>query len=460
MSGGYKPSSLRLPVLAVLALALALALSGCGMLPSRGGPEATVTGPATGAAPAPSPPAAADHPPPTAHESPLPPPDLWTRLRGGFRLTAARHDRIRQQTRHWQERGRHLTTVSERAEPFLHFIVSRVEDRDMPGEVALVPFVESAFDPHARSYLEAAGLWQFMPATARHFGLRSDWWYDARRDVVASTGAALDYLEYLNDLFDGDWLLALAAYNAGEGTVRRAMERNRFRGLGTDYWSLELPRETETYVPRILGLARVLAAPERHGVRLHPIDNRPRLAVVDLEAAVEMELAAELSGLDAATVRDLNPGYLRWASAPDGPHYLVMPADRADALRRALARTPSARWVRWHRHRVRRGDSLYVIARRYGTSVDTLMRLNGMSGHLLAVGRDLKVPRAPGTTASAPAGAATTRAYTVRSGDSLWAIARRFNVRVHDLTRWNDLSRDTVLRPGQVLALRPPTSTA
>lgn len=460
MKGGYKPSSFCLPALAVLAL------SGCSGLPSLEGPDTTVTTPAAGAATPPQPPGAAasplpadDHLRPNTADPSTPPADLWIRLRGGFSLTALRDDRIRQQTRHWQEQTRHLATVSERAEPFLHFIVSQVEERGMPGEVALVPFVESAFDPTAHSHLEAAGLWQFMPATARHYGLHSDWWYDARRDVVASTTAALDYLGHLNGLFDGDWLLTLAAYNAGQGTVRRAMRHNRSRGLGTDYWSLDLPRETETYVPRILGLARVLATPQRHGIRLHPISNRPRLAVVDLEAAVELDLAAQLSGLDAATVRRLNPGHVRWATAPDGPHHLVIPADRAEPLRRALAGTPPARWVRWHRHQVRRGESLYVIARRYGTTVDTLMRLNGMSGHLLAVGRDLKVPRAPASAASS-VGEATAGAYTVRPGDSLWAIARRFNVRVHDLTRWNDLSRNAVLQPGQVLVLGPHPTTA
>jgi len=470
MGGGYKPSSFCRPVLAAptlaLFLALFLALSGCAGLPPLERPGTTVTTPAAETDTPPQPGATAsplqadDHPRPATAGPASPPADLWERLRGGFRLTSMSDDRIQHQTRHWQEQTRHLATVSERAEPFLHYIVSRVEERGMPGEVALVPFVESAFDPAAHSHLEAAGLWQFMPATARHYGLHSDWWYDARRDVVASTAAALDYLGYLNGLFDGDWLLTLAAYNAGQGTVRRAMRHNRSRGLDTDYWSLDLPRETETYVPRILGLARVLAAPQRHGIRLHPISNRPRLTVVNLEAAVELDLAAQLSGVDAATVRHLNSGYVRWATAPGGPHYLVMPADKAAPLRQALARTPPARWVRWHRHEVRRGESLYVIARRYGTTVDTLMRLNGMSGHLIAVGRDLKVPRAPAAPASS-VGGTTAGAYTVRPGDSLWAIARRFNVRVHDLTRWNDLSRNAVLRPGQVLVLGPrPTAAA
>lgn len=505
-------SPARVAVVAVLGLAL----SGCSHLSSftaSPAPEALAPAGAESA-----PPSAASAPPPatgTTERPPAatPPRDLWERLRRDFRLNPGERPRIAVEAARWGRHGRDLGTLSRRAAPFLHYVVSRVEERGMPGEVALLPFVESGFDPRASSPFEAAGLWQFMPATAAHFGLARDWWYDGRHDVVQSTTAALDYLAYLNRLFDGDWLLALAAYNAGEGTVRKAMEANRGDGRPEDYWSLDLPEETQAYVPRLLALARVIADPASHGVRLHPLADSPRLAVLELEAPLELALAAELAGLDHAVLRRLNPGYLRWATAPGGPHHLVLPAARVETLRNGLAAMPADEWMRWHRHRVAPGDSLYLLARRYDTTVATLKRINAMDGTLLRVGRDLKVPRAPTGESAAPAPA---RHYTVRRGDSLWTIARRvgtpvdrlarlnglpaqpvlqpgqrlrlgsaaaggdagplthvvrpgdtlwhiarrFKVRVADLTRWNDLARTAVLRPGQVLVLYPRADSA
>ncbi|ROR32680.1 lytic transglycosylase [Inmirania thermothiophila] len=392
--------------------------------------------------------------------------DLWARLRGGLALPRLAHPRVQAELRWFGDHPDYLERVAERARPYLRLILEAVEARGMPSEIALLPVVESGFQPFAYSPGRAAGLWQFIPATGRRFGLRQDWWYDGRRDVLEATRAALDYLERLHETFDGDWLLALAAYNAGAGTVQRAVRANHRRGRPVDFFSLDLPPETAAYVPRLLAVAEAVARPDAFGLRLPEIPDEPVLEVVELDGQIDLALAAELAGIDIETLYRLNPAYNRWATPPEGPHRLLLPREAAPRLRQALAELPPERRVRWVRHRIRGGESLLTIARRYRTTVEVLRRTNGIRGNLIRAGDHLLVPvasRAPEAyVLSAEARRRRTLAreepgrrvvHTVRRGESLWGIARRYGVSVARLARWNGIAPADPIRPGDHLVL-------
>jgi len=326
----------------------------------------------------------------------------------------------------------------------------------------LIPVIESGFHTDAYSHRRAVGLWQFMPQTGARFGLERNWWYEGRRDVYASTLAALAYLEHLNGLFEGDWPLTLAAYNAGEGRVLRAQADNRKRGKPTDYWNLKLPRETRRYVPRLLAVARIVNNPGAYDVSLAPVDNQPHLEVVDLGDQLDLTYAAELAQVSPELLYQYNPGFKRWASNPNGPHRLMLPAENAEYLRVALEDLPPEQRIIWDRHKIAPGETLSHIARKYPVSIATLMDANRLdaSGRIRA-GDYLLVPtprnpEATLTAVAAPANSAVQAQkveYTVRNGDSLWVIARRFGVSHLKLASWNDLSPDDVLRPGRKLVV-------
>ena len=230
----------------------------------------------------------------------------------------------------------------------------------MPAEIALLPIVESAYDPFAYSHGRAAGLWQFVPATGKRFGLKQDWWYDGRRDILDSTAAALDYLQYLHKRFKGDWLLALAAYNSGEGTVSKAQRKNRKKGKPVGFWDLALPGETRDYVPKLIALKQLVATPSVYGIKLEGVPNRPYFAVVETAAQIDLAVAADLAGLELDKLYRLNPGFNQWATSPDGPHRLLIPVDQADMFRQAVADNELDRWL--HHLPVRAGDTVFVPA--------------------------------------------------------------------------------------------------
>lgn len=407
---------------------------------------------------------------PQAEAPPLPEPalhtDLWPRLREAFGLPHQNHARIAPHIQWYRNNPAYLDRVFERAEPFLGHILEQLEARGMPAEIALLPVVESAFDPFAYSHGRAAGLWQFVPATGKRFGLKQDWWYDGRRDVVASTEAALDYLEYLHRFFDGDWMLALAAYNSGEGTVRNAVRRNRAAGKATDFWSLDLPRETRDYVPKLLALSLVVEDPARHGLELREIANAPRIALVDTGGQLDLAIAAELAGLPIDDLYRLNPGYNHWATHPQGPHRLVLPIDLAEDFGQALAELPPDQRLRWQRHEIRPGETLGHIAKRYRTTVAVLRETNQLSGNTIRAGRHLLVPVAATAASDYRLSAAQRLARTqnrdrggvrmthvVQRGDTFWDLSRRYDVPLRSLARWNNMAPGDTLRPGQKLAV-------
>lgn len=401
-------------------------------------------------------------------------PDLFDRIRAGFQLPDVDKRAIDQQLGFYANNPAYLERVFGRAELYLHHIVQEVEARGMPMELALLPVVESAFEPYAMSGARAYGLWQFIPGTGKRFGLDQTWWYEGRRDVVASTRAALDYLQYMHDEFFDDWLLAIAGYNCGEFCVQRAVKANRAAGLPVDFWSLKLPAETRAYVPKLLAMARLVGNPEQFGIAFSSIPNEPYFARVDTGGQVDMKVAAELAGVTPEELYELNPGFHRWATPPSGPHYLLVPRDSADALREGLAQlTPDER-LGVVLHTVKSGDSVASVAAQYKTQVTVVRDLNGLGNGPLVVGSSLRVPsgvatlpakvvRAAARIDGQSAGRRSTGrpvVHVVRRGESLWRIARRNGTDVRTLARLNGIGPGSTLRAGQKLIVNSSGASA
>ncbi|MEH6491032.1 lytic transglycosylase [Halopseudomonas sp.] len=393
------------------------------------------------------------------HVEPQTPATLWGRIRDGFMLDPALIDnpRIDQQRLSFASQTRYFELATPRAQRYIYYVVQQLEERDMPQELALLPFIESAYNPQALSSAKAAGLWQFIPSTGRNFSLRQDWWYDGRRDVTASTQAALDYLNLLHDYFDGDWLLALAAYNCGEGCVGRAVKRNEALGLPTDYWNLQLPRETMNYVPKLLALAQIIDSPTTYGTHLPELANEPYFAEITVDQQIDLYKVAELADIPTEELLSLNPAFNQRVTAPQGEYQLLIPIEQADQFAQALAELPDDQRVNYQRYQVRRGDTLSQIARRYQLSVGVIRDANDINGNLLRVGQTLMLPQFGDQpiTLPTPAQALASNAalsYRIKPGDSLWSIARAHGTTVNHIKRYNDLSGNA-LSVGSTLML-------
>ena len=387
--------------------------------------------------------------------------ELWTLIRQDLKLSRPNRIEIDDQLAWFKRNPEYMERVTARATPYLHLIVEDIQRRGLPVDLALLPVIESAFQTNAYSRGRASGLWQFVAATAKRFGLRQNWWYDERRDVVAATAAALEYLSTLHKQFDGDWLLALAAYNCGENKVARAIKQNLRNGKPGDFWSLKLPKETRSYVPRLLAVAAVVADPGAYGVTLTPIPNRRYLAVVDLGAQTDLAEVARLAGMNDAEFGALNAAFRRGVTPPEGPHSVVVPVAKVAQLNAGIASLTPEQRLPWPLHRVRPGDTLGAIALKYGSSVGALQRVNKIRGTLIRASQTLIVPRGINTREPVVASrrAAHGATYTVRSGDTLWDIARHHGIRLADILSWNGLDRHAVLRPGKKLAVKALVTT-
>ncbi|MET1080146.1 MAG: LysM peptidoglycan-binding domain-containing protein [Pseudomonas sp.] len=389
---------------------------------------------------------------------PSPPQDIWERVREGFDLQdeIGMNPRIERQRLWFASKPDFLQKCSERSGLYIHYIVERLEERGMPMELALLPMIESSYNPFAYSRSDAVGLWQFIPSTGLHFNLRQTNWYDGRRDITASTTAAISYLGKLHDMFNGDWLLALAAYNAGEGTVSRAIERNQKLGLPTDYWNLPLPKETQEYVPKLLALSQMVMAPEAYGVSLSPIADEPYFETVQIRQGMNLSSIAAMAQLDEDELYLLNPAFKQRITR-DGPQMLLIPTDKADLLTANMLLMKPEEQVDWQQYRVRTGDSLNSIANRYHLTATTLKDVNRLPHNKLSVGQVLNIPVQPGFTPSQPLfqihASEPAPSYKVKSGDNLWQIAKAHDIEVKDLQRWNGLAGKN-LTVGQRLVVR------
>jgi membrane-bound lytic murein transglycosylase D len=398
--------------------------------------------------------------------------DLWQRVRTGFELTVPDNRRVQQELDWYARHPDYMQRVAERANPYMYYVVDVIEENNMPSELALLPIVESAFQPFAYSHGRAAGIWQFIPSTGKRFGLQQNWWYDGRRDVYASTRAAVELLNTLHRQFNGDWLLALAAYNSGAGTVKKAIRRNQRRGRPTDFWSLDLPQETRAYVPKLLALKKLIAQPTDYDLALPTIPDQPYFARVELGSQIDLARAAKLAQITLDELYRLNPGYNRWATAPDGPHHLLIPLDRIETFSAGLAALPADQRISWIRYRIRSGDTLSTIAAKHRISITTLKKVNHIRGTQLRAGRSLMIPVAS-QSASSYRLSATQRKQTqqnqprkgtrvvhiVRKGDTFWDLSRKHNVSTRALAKWNGMAPRDPLVPGQKLVIWSRTTT-
>ena len=395
--------------------------------------------------------------------------DLFDRMRAGFAFDEVQEPAIDVQLAWFEHNPDYLERVFQRGQRYMYHIITEVEARGMPLEFALLPVVESAYEPFAYSRSRAAGLWQFIPDTGARFGLKRDWWYDGRRDVVESTRAALDYLQALHDQFDGDWLLAIAAYNVGENTVQRELDFNRANGKPTDFWHLRLPAETRAYVPKLLALKRLMAEPERYGLEFAAIPNEPYFAVIDTDSQIDLKIAAQLASTSYDELVALNPGYNRWATDPDGPHRMLVPIDNADGFDTALKTLGPDDRVRFASHEVTRKETLAMIAKQYGTSIAVITKINDLKGGKVTPGETLKIPEISGELPDKVllAAARVDRpetdvggrrqrqiVYRVRSGETLSSIARRHGMPVTTLARLNNMGAGDTVVKGQRLVIK------
>lgn len=320
--------------------------------------------------------------------------NMWDVLRHEFILPHyEKSPQVQEQIEWFLHHQDFLLNTMSRAAPYLYFILQQTHKRHLPAELVLLPMIESGYNPFAYSSMGAAGLWQMMPGTASGFGIKQDWWYDGRRDVVASTRAALDYLTYLGGFFEGNWLLAIAAYDTGEGNVLTAIKKNIRDGHNTDFWSLPLAQETRLYIPRLLALATIVSHPQDYPIEFPPVHNAPYLAQIDIGAQIDLTSAAELAGLSLKKLKQLNPGYNQTATDPKGPFKLVLPIEHVEQFAENLARSPLYQGVNWTRYKVRSGDTLANIAKRFNTTKDSLRKANPKLADRLKPGKHLVIPR-------------------------------------------------------------------
>ena len=386
--------------------------------------------------------------------------DLWQRVRVGFQLEPLDSALVLDHEQWYSNRPEYIKRFVERGAKYLHHIVDEVEKRNMPMEIALLPVIESAFNPQAYSRSHAAGMWQFIPSTGKYFGLKQDWHADSRRDVLASTVAALNYLQKLYAMFNS-WELALAAYNCGEGCVGRAIAHNRRKGLPTDFLSLSLPLETRNYVPKLIAVKNIILAPGSYGIELEQLPDQPYFTTVKAPPKIDVKLAAKLAGMHENEFLALNPSFNRPVAAPQSGEFLL-PLEKAEAFRANL-KSYDQPLVSWTTYQARRGESLEQIGKRYGVSGSYLRAVNGSLKERkkkIAQPTTIMVPMrgaAPGSfvKVAAPAAATlnkaaapTTTFYTVRRGDTLFSVARQFGIALSDLLLWNKLSPKSIIQPG------------
>ena len=389
--------------------------------------------------------------------------DLWERIRAGFGLSKIDSPLVARHARWYLNRPEYVQRMIERSHRYLYFIIEELEKRNMPTEIALLPMIESAYNPQAYSPMRAAGIWQFIPSTGRRYGLQQDFWYDGRRDVLAATRAALDYLQFLHNMF-GDWQLALAAYNWGENGVQRALANNRAHHKAANYVSLKMPKETRNYLPKLQAVKNIVANPKLLGLELETIPNQPYFAVVKPSGHIDVVKAAQLADMPVEEFRSLNPGYNRPVIIQAAARHIVVPIDKVDQFHANLERNGDP-LVTWQAYTLKRGETLNKVASKFRTNVNRLREVNGFNGRKhMRPGQMLLVPleseddasnldeayKSADFLASPEEEYGAARTYRVRSGDTLPSIARKYHVTVARVKAVNAL-KSNQLHAGQQL---------
>ena len=393
--------------------------------------------------------------------------NAWYRLQEGMQLAPVDNARIRAQLKWYLDHPGYLQRVMERARPILPFVLDELEKRNLPSELALLPVVESAYQAFAYSHGRASGMWQIIPSTGRFLGLKQNWWYDGRRDIIESTHAAISYLDSLAQQFDGDWELALAAYNAGPGKIRSAVRYNKKKKRKTDFWHLtRIRKETRSYVPKMFALRELFANPEKYQLDLIPVTNQVSYEVVELDGQIDLALAAELAGISVNELYQLNPAFNRWATAPKGPHRLLLPREKAEQFKIGVAQVPPGKRINWVRHKIKNGETLSHISRKYRSTVALIKEVNNIRGNQIRAGKYLMVPTATRslntytlsknsriTSIQNTNRTGNKRVHIVRSGQSLWSISRNYAVTTRALAKWNGIAPIDTLSVGQKLVV-------
>jgi len=395
-------------------------------------------------------------------------PNVWEVLRTQFSLNhAVTQPEVQNQLRWLISHPSYLQKLAQ-AEPYMYHIITEIKKRHLPGELALIPMIESAYDPFAYSGAGAAGLWQLMPGTGTDLGLKRDWWFDGRRSIRPSTDAALNYLAYLNKFFSGNWILAFAAYDSGEGTIARIIKNSR-QTNNINFWTLPVPQETRAYIPRLLALAEIIQNPERYRVQLPDIPHIPYFEEVNIGSQIDLNHAAKLAGISYKDLIKLNPGFNRWATAPYRPYKLLIPADRVEDFSRNLANLPEDKRVSWTRHQVSAGDNLVLIAQKYHTTVNLIKELNQLKSNAVKKGQYVLIPSGKNTATASPQAMLATAAvipaasfkqnkqykvvHIVQGNESYKMLQNKYGVSAQQIRQWNKLNPKTALRRGAQLVI-------
>jgi len=392
-------------------------------------------------------------------------PSVWNALRKQFALDHEIHrPEVQTQLRWLLKHPDYLKRFTE-AEPYMFHIINEIKKYNLPGEIALVPIIESAFDPFAYSGVGAAGLWQIMPRTAADLGLKRDWWIDSRRSVSASTEAALKYYRYLGKFFHGNWPLAFAAYDFGEGNVARAVRRLGKSKENAKFWNLSLPQETRTYIPRLLALAEIIEHPERYHIQLPRIQNKPYFQEVNVGQQLDLSQAAKLAGISYQELIRLNPGYNRWATAPYQPYTLLLPINHVKTFSKQLSELPKNQHISWSRHQVILGETLSEIAQKYRSTSTIIKTSNHLTSDKLKPGQYVLVPHhittdpiqttkaQPLPTPDLPNNRTYKVIHIVQKKDSFQTLYHKYGVSEQAIRAWNHLGAEHPIQPGQELLI-------
>jgi membrane-bound lytic murein transglycosylase D len=393
--------------------------------------------------------------------------NIWRGLHREFKLEHyTNKSEVQEQINWYVAHPDFLIRSTTRGNPFIYYILEQLKQRQLPAELALLPIVESAYNPYAYSRSGASGIWQFLPGTADVYSVKRNWWYDGRRDVLAATNAALDYLTYLNQYFSGDWLLAIAAYNGGEGSIRRAVKQNSDQNLPTDFWSLSLRDETQKYVPKLLALAAILNNQRKYPIEWPNTPEKTFLTSIKVNSQIDLTEAATMADISMTEFYQLNPGFNRSASDPNNYSEIVIPLDKVERFKAAMADQLAQNTIQYKTYSVKPREGLQKIAQRFHTTLKELRELNKLVTDHLYPGQALLVPM--GEILIAPK--ETVRNYLMKpgqegyhenigkihrvlAGETLFEIARKYHIGYKQLMQWNNLTVDSVLHVDQRLTI-------